>query len=547
MLSGVVSVVGGVGGRSVSVAVAAVAVRRRCATWRRSGVVQLSSSSSACAWPGVVSASRSLACRAMSQAAQVGGMEAQPVASGDDNGGMGVSYLTAAAAAAIDERLMGSLGFSLDQLMELAGLSVASAVSEVYSSATHRSILIICGPGNNGGDGLVAARHLYHFGYTVEVCYPKRTDKPTYNGLVVQCESLGVPFISPDTLSNKLTEYDIVVDAIFGFSFSGTCSPRPPFDHILNLLKPSKGTKLPALVSVDIPSGWHVEEGDVDGMGLRPNMLVSLTAPKLCARKFTGELHYIGGRFVPPGIVREFDLRLPSYSGSSACVRVDAAVNGKDNAASDGVADLRRDYRSRQLLESDTTEDPYEQFQRWFGEAVGTSGVDEPNAMTLCTADGNGTPSARMVLLKGFDHRGFVWYTNYESRKSKDLQENPRAALVFWWSPLERQVRIEGDVERADDAESDEYYQSRPKSSRLSAWASAQSSVLPNREVLEQKAEELEAEYADMETVPRPSFWGGFRLRPRLFEFWQGRSSRLHDRIQYRLIDGEWVTERLSP
>ncbi|GMN27315.1 hypothetical protein TIFTF001_041013 [Ficus carica] len=299
-----------------------------------------------------------------------------------------ISYLTQREAAEIDETLMGPLGFSVDQLMELAGLSVAASIAEVYKSSEYSRVLAICGPGNNGGDGLVAARHLFHFGYKPVICYPKRTPKPLYSGLVTQLESLSVPFISVEDLPLDLSgEFDIIVDAMFGFSYHG--SPRPPFDGLIQMLISSRNYdqtrhKSSVVVSVDIPSGWHVEGGDVGGEGIRPDMLVSLTAPKLCAKKFSGPHHFLGGRFVPPSIAEKYKLRLPSYPGTSMCVRI-----GKPQKID--VSALRENYISPEFLEEQVDSNPIDQFRKWFDEAV-TAGLREPNAMALSTAGKNGKP-----------------------------------------------------------------------------------------------------------------------------------------------------------
>jgi len=210
------------------------------------------------------------------------------------------------------------------------------------------------------------------------------------------------------------------------------------------------------------------------------------------------------------------------------------------------IGDLRQEYSSRGLSENDLDPDPILQFRRWFEDAV-TAGVREPNAMTLATSTKEGHPSARMVLLKGFDDRGFTFYTNYESRKGSELVENPLAALILFWVDLERQIRIEGRVELATSAESDAYFATRPLESRLGAWASHQSEVLPSRAVLERRVLELREQYSSQE-VPRPPFWGGFRVVPESIEFWQGRQSRLHDRLRYRRQSSQaWIIERLSP
>lgn len=208
------------------------------------------------------------------------------------------------------------------------------------------------------------------------------------------------------------------------------------------------------------------------------------------------------------------------------------------------LADWRTEYQRAALDETASDADPLAQFARWFDEAA-TAGVPEPNAMTLATVGPQGRPSTRVVLIKGFDARGLVWYTNYASRKGRELTHNPQAALQFHWVELERVVRIEGIVERVGDAESDTYYASRPLDSRLGAWASPQSEVIASRAVLVAKAAEAAARFAL--APPRPPHWGGFRLTPDTWEFWQGRPSRLHDRLRYRQQAGQWVRERLAP
>ena len=210
------------------------------------------------------------------------------------------------------------------------------------------------------------------------------------------------------------------------------------------------------------------------------------------------------------------------------------------------IADLRQNYTLAGLSETDVNSEPIAQFNVWFQQALDAD-LLEPNAMTLATATPDGKPSARIVLLKGVDEKGFVFYTNYESQKGVQLITNPYAALVFLWDKLERQVRIEGKVTKLDIEESKEYFHSRPKASQLGAWASDQSQAIPNREVLEQKLASLEAKYKDR-TVPLPEHWGGFRVIPSRVEFWQGRPSRLHDRLVYDLqSDRSWQIKRLSP
>ena len=210
------------------------------------------------------------------------------------------------------------------------------------------------------------------------------------------------------------------------------------------------------------------------------------------------------------------------------------------------LSGLRKEYRRERLDEATAAADPLTMFEAWFAEAA-ESGLVEPNAMTLATATPDGKPSARVVLLKDFDAAGFNFFTNYASRKGEELAANPFAALTFWWGPLERQIRIEGRVEKLDAAASDAYFASRPQGSRLGAWVSHQSAVIPDRAVLEQRLAELTAQYGD-EAPPRPPFWGGYRVIPAVYEFWQGGLHRLHDRLRYtRRDDGTWELVRLSP
>lgn len=202
-------------------------------------------------------------------------------------------------------------------------------------------------------------------------------------------------------------------------------------------------------------------------------------------------------------------------------------------------------YTRGALDRDDLDPDPIALFRAWF-QTARDAGVHEPTAMTLATASPDGMPSARMVLLKGVDDRGFVFYTNYESRKGREIESNPHAALVFYWAPLERQVRVAGAVERLSRAESDVYFQSRPPGSRLGAWASHQSEAIPDRGVLDARLDELARQYADGE-IPLPPFWGGLRVVPTAIEFWQGRLNRLHDRFLYTRDGQSWRIERLSP
>jgi pyridoxamine 5'-phosphate oxidase len=208
------------------------------------------------------------------------------------------------------------------------------------------------------------------------------------------------------------------------------------------------------------------------------------------------------------------------------------------------IADLRQEYMRAGLAEGDVDRDPIAQFARWFDEAL-RAGVPLANAMTLATVDARGAPSARIVLLKGIEQGGFTFYTNYQSRKARELDAHASACLVFMWSQLERQVRIDGSVERVSAVDSDAYFASRPLGARLSAWASPQSETVPDRGTLERAAEAARARYGD--SPPRPPHWGGFRVRPREIEFWQGRADRLHDRLVYTRDGDAWRLVRLAP
>lgn len=210
------------------------------------------------------------------------------------------------------------------------------------------------------------------------------------------------------------------------------------------------------------------------------------------------------------------------------------------------IASIRKDYQLKSLLEQDLTPSPFKQFSKWWDEAV-ESEILEVNAMTLATASASGIPSARIVLLKSFSEEGFIFFTNYNSKKGNELHENPHAALVFFWKELERQVRITGTIKKIGDAESDAYFQSRPMGSRIGAWASPQSKVIGSRDLIEKNIAAAEEKFASG-IIDRPSHWGGYVVMPTVIEFWQGRPNRLHDRLQYSLLqDGSWKIERLAP
>lgn len=211
------------------------------------------------------------------------------------------------------------------------------------------------------------------------------------------------------------------------------------------------------------------------------------------------------------------------------------------------VANLRQNYRFDTLSKSEVKANPFQQFNDWFEDAL-SNDIREPNAMTLATVSSEGHPSARTVLLKGFNEEGFIFYTNYESRKGNELAKNPYVALLFFWDVLERQIRIEGKAQLLSAETSDNYFNKRPKESRIGALASPQSRVIESREVIEENMKNLSKKYANHEKVPRPAHWGGYLIVPTMFEFWQGRTSRLHDRLQYSLSPtGIWKIDRLAP
>ncbi|MEP7163266.1 MAG: pyridoxamine 5'-phosphate oxidase [Ferruginibacter sp.] len=211
------------------------------------------------------------------------------------------------------------------------------------------------------------------------------------------------------------------------------------------------------------------------------------------------------------------------------------------------IASIRKDYKLKGLDEKDVQQDPIDQFEKWWQDVLGST-IEEVNAMTLATANKSGRPSARIVLLKGFTKDGFIFFTNYESHKGLELRENPQASLVFFWKELERQVRIEGLAEKISAEESDSYFKTRPEGSKIGAWASPQSKVIASREFIETNVSSIEKKFTGSGEIQRPPHWGGYIIRPSVIEFWQGRPSRLHDRIQYtKLENGTWKIERLAP
>lgn len=209
------------------------------------------------------------------------------------------------------------------------------------------------------------------------------------------------------------------------------------------------------------------------------------------------------------------------------------------------IQNLRQDYKSAELSEQDVAKSPITQFEKWFADAIEAQ-IYEPNVMTLATADKSGRPNARIVLLKGVDEQGFSFYTNYLSQKGKEIKKNPFACLVFFWAELERQVRIEGKIEKLDKETSEQYFHSRPTGSQIGAIASPQSQVIDDRESLEARVQELTQQYEGKQ-IPKPAHWGGYIVKPTSIEFWQGRPSRLHDRIKFTLVNGSWKIERLAP
>jgi pyridoxamine-phosphate oxidase len=488
---------------------------------------------------------------------------------------MEISYLNQKDAQQLDVDLMSpSLGFSIYQLMELAGLSCASAIQAEYPSAGYPHVLILAGPGNNGGDGLVCARHLHHFGYTVQVSYPVfKAENELYRGLVTQLESLGINFIDVEEASRIVThrQCNVVVDAMFGFSFSGL--PRNPFlalvEAVSSSLRDNQGHSAHvnekinsisqiggnssssnfAVAAVDVPSGFHVEDGDIHGLyPVHPHMLISLTAPKLCAQKFHGEFHYLGGRFIPQAIVKKYNLVLPEFEGAAQCVNLNkVGSSGLERK----LESIRKNYHGEvaTTVFEEQNPDPMGRFAAWFEDARRCHElIEEPNAMAVTSVDQNGQPSTRFVLMRAFNERGFVFYTNYNSRKGQDFAKNPKSCATFFWEPFSRSIRIEGEVEKLSSEESDSYWNGRPREHQLGALSSNQSATLIDDSELTSRYSDLEQKYNGV-SIPRPEFWGGYVIKPQKIEFWQGRASRLHERLQYERQNktGMWQLRRLSP
>jgi NAD(P)H-hydrate epimerase len=265
----------------------------------------------------------------------------------------------------------------------------------------------------------------------------------------------------------------------------------------------------------------------------------------MCAKEFRGAHHYLGGRFVPPEIVEKYGLVLPKYPGSSMCVKL-------DNVSRD-VSNIRKTYATEALTDIHMHENPMDQFAEWFELAKHCKNVEEPNAMAVASVNSDAQPSVRVVLLRGFSDHGFVYYTNYESRKGKDFEGNPKVAATFYWEPLGMSVRIEGRINKLSAADSDEYWASRPREHQIGALSSAQSSIIESSEQLLKSYESVKDEYSSQNVIPRPSWWGGYIIQPHSIEFWKGRASRLHDRVIYtadsKTTDPakHWVRSHLSP
>jgi pyridoxamine 5'-phosphate oxidase len=298
----------------------------------------------------------------------------------------------------------------------------------------------------------------------------------------------------------------------------------------------------------DMDAMWQDLHEQLTGIADGSGTQLSASIVRRFVQSYQGHMEREEG-IVAPMALRLFGPDQMARLGSAMRRRrgLDATGATAESAPAIGerVADLRKDYGQARLDESDVEDDPIVQFTRWFEEALKAE-VNEPNAMSVATVGADGRPTSRIVLVKQFDERGFTWYTNYASQKGKQLESKPFAALLFFWSELERQVRIEGRVERTSADESDKYFNSRPLKSRLSAIASEQSEPIANRAALEQHYEEVARQYG--EAPPRPQHWGGFRLVPERIEFWQGRRSRFHDRIVYtRQEDGSWTRQRLQP